>query len=93
MKRLFIIGASILQLPAIKRARELGHYVGVADYNPDAVGIPFADEYFNVSTIDEEGICAAAKKFGADGIMTIATDMPMRSVAYTCDVWTGRCSN
>lgn len=85
MKRLFIIGASILQLPAIKRARELGHYVGVADYNPDAVGIPFADEYFNVSTIDEEGICAAAKKFGADGIMTIATDMPMRSVAYTCE--------
>ena len=85
MKRLFIIGASILQLPAIKRARELGHYVGVADYNPDAVGIPFADEYFNVSTIDEEGICAAAKKFGADEIMTIATDMPMRSVAYTCE--------
>ena len=85
MKRLFIIGASILQLPAIKRAKELGFYVGVADFNPDAVGIPFADEYFNVSTIDEEGICAAAESFGADGIMTIATDMPMRAVAYTCE--------
>lgn len=85
MKRLFIIGASILQLPAIKRAKELGFYVGVADFNPEAVGIPFADEYFNVSTIDEESVCEAAKEFRADGIMTIATDMPMRSVAYTCE--------
>lgn len=84
MKRLFIIGASVLQLPAIKRAKELGYYVAVADYDPAAVGIAYANEYFNVSTIDEQGIYEAAKKFGADGIMTLATDMPMRSVAYAC---------
>lgn len=84
MKRLLIIGASILQLPAIKRAKELGHYVAVADYNPQAIGIPYADEYFNVSTIDEEGVYQAAKAFKADGIMTLATDMPMRAVAYAC---------
>ena len=75
MKRLLIIGASILQLPAIKKAKELGFYVGVADYNPNAIGIPYADEYFNVSTIDEEGVCEAARAFGADGIMT---DYPHR---------------
>ncbi|NLY08795.1 MAG: ATP-grasp domain-containing protein [Tissierellia bacterium] len=63
----------------------MGLYVGVADYNPQAIGIPYADEYFNVSTIDEEGVYEAAKSFGADGIMTIATDMPMRSVAYACE--------
>ncbi|MBE6807665.1 MAG: ATP-grasp domain-containing protein [Ruminococcaceae bacterium] len=85
MKRLFIIGASILQLPAIKKAKELGYYVGVADYNSKAVGIAYADEYFNVSTNDQEGIYEAAKAFGADGIMTLATDMPMRSVAYACE--------
>lgn len=84
MKRLFIIGASLLQLPAIKRAKELGYTVAVADYDPAAVGIPYADAYYNVSTNDPEGVCAAARAFGADGIMTLATDMPMRSVAYTC---------
>lgn len=84
MKRLFIIGASILQLPAIQKAKALGHYVAVADFNPNAVGIPYADEYYNVSTIDEEGVYEAAKAFKADGIMTLATDMPMRSVAYAC---------
>lgn len=84
MKRLMIIGASILQLPAILKAKELGYYVAVADFNPNAIGIPYADEYYNVSTIDEEGVYQAAKAFGADGVMTLATDMPMRSVAYTC---------
>ncbi len=82
MKRLLIIGASILQLPAIRKAKEMGLYVGVADYNPKAVGIPFADAYYNVSTIDEDGVCQAAKAFCADGIMTLATDMPMRALAY-----------
>ena len=81
MKKLLIIGASILQLPAIKKAKGLGYYVGVADFDPNAVGIKFADEYFNVSTIDAPGVSELAKRFKPDGIMTLATDMPMRSVA------------
>lgn len=81
MKKLLIIGASILQLPAIRKAKELGYYVGVADYDPNAVGIKFADEYFNVSTIDIDGVSLVAEKFNPDGIMTLATDMPMRSVS------------
>lgn len=81
MKRLLIIGASILQLPAIKKAKEMGLYVAVADYNPNAIGIKYADEYFNASTIDEGAICKVAQEFKPDGIMTLATDMPMRSIA------------
>lgn len=86
MKRLFIIGASVLQLPAIQKAKEMGLYVAVADFNPKAVGIPYADKFYEVSTIDEEGIYQAAKDFRADGIMTLATDMPMRSVAYATSI-------
>ena len=81
MKRLLIIGASILQLPAIRCAKELGYYVGVADYDNKAIGIPYADEYFNVSTIDIEGITKTAREFKPDGIMTLGTDMPMRAIA------------
>ena len=81
MKKLLIIGASILQLPAIKRAKELGYYVAVLDFNPNAVGIEFADEYFNASTIDIDAVVEVARKFRPDGIMTLATDMPMRSIA------------
>ncbi len=85
MKKVLIIGASILQLPAIKRAKELGYFVGVIDYNPDAIGVPYADEFFNVSTIDIEGVVKTAEAFQPDGIMTLATDMPMRSIAAACE--------
>ena len=85
LKKVLIVGASAWQVPMIKRAKELGYRVAVVDYNPDAVGIKFADEYFNASTIDPEGVCKAAQEFGADGITTVATDMPMRAIAYTCE--------
>lgn len=84
MKKILIIGASVLQLPAIKKAKDKGFYVGVVDYNPNAVGIAYADEFFNVSTIDVEGVVTVAKEFQPDGIMTLATDMPMRSIAAAC---------
>ncbi|MDY4042415.1 MAG: ATP-grasp domain-containing protein [Marinifilaceae bacterium] len=81
MSKILIIGASVLQLPAIKKAKEMGLEVAVADYNPNAIGISYADKYFNVSTIDVEAICNIAREYQPDGIMTLATDMPMRSVA------------
>lgn len=81
MKKLLIIGASVLQLPGILKAKEMGLHVGVVDYNPQAVGIAYADEYFNASTMDEEAVVKAAEAFQPDGIMTLATDMPMRGVA------------
>lgn len=84
-KKVMIVGASAWQVPMIQKAKELGYRVGVVDYNPKAVGIQYADEYFNASTIDPEGVCEAARRFKADGITTVATDMPMRAIAYTCE--------
>lgn len=81
MKKILIIGASILQLPAIKKAKEAGYYTIVADFNPEAIGIQYADEYHNVSTIDENGITVLAERVKPDGIMTLATDLPMRALA------------
>lgn len=83
-KKIIIVGASALQIPMIKKAKELGYKVGVVDYNPNAPGIEHADRYFNVSTIDPEGVCKATKEFEADGITTVGTDIPMRAIAYTC---------
>jgi len=87
MKRLFIIGASVLQIPAIKKAKELDLFVGVVDMNPRALGIEFADKFYEVSTIDIEGVIEAAKDFKPDGVLTIATDMPIRSVAAVAGIF------
>lgn len=85
MKRLMVMGAAIEQVPGIKKAKEMGYEVAVIDYNPRAVGIPFADKFYNVSTIDPEGVLDAAKDFKADGFLTLATDLPMRAVAYASE--------
>lgn len=81
MKRIMIVGASAGQIPLIKRAKELGYYVAVADMNTKAIGIPLADEFYNASTIDEAAVTEAAKAFHPDGITTMQTDMPMRAIA------------
>lgn len=80
-----IVGASVLQLPAIKKAKEMGLEVAVVDYNPQAIGIAFADKYYNASTMDEDAVMKAAEDYRPDGIMTLATDMPMRGVAKSSD--------
>ena len=84
-KKLFVIGASDFQLPAILKAKEMGLTVCVADMNAKAVGVPYADEFFCVSTIDEKGIAKVAQEAKVDGIVTLCTDMPMRALSYTCE--------
>ncbi|MCR5596218.1 MAG: ATP-grasp domain-containing protein [Lachnospiraceae bacterium] len=82
MKKIFILGASALQIPMIQKAKENGLYVYALDYNPSAVGIPFADEFLCISTIDREAVLAAAKKYKPDFIMTSTSDMPVRTAAW-----------
>ena len=81
-KKIMILGASILQLPAILKAKEIGLQVVLVDMNPNAVG--FKEEGVIkevISTIDVSAVVECAKKYRVDGIMTLASDMPMRSVA------------
>lgn len=81
MLKLLIVGASVLQIPAIEKAKKSGFWVGVIDLNPEAPGVKLADQFYKVSTTDINGVVAAAHNFKPNGIMTLATDMPMRSVA------------
>lgn len=82
MKKIFILGASSLQIPAIKKAKEKGLYVYALDYNPEAEGISLADEFLCISTIDKEAVLEAAVKYKPDYIITSTSDMPVRTVAW-----------
>lgn len=80
-----ILGASILQLPAIEKASEMGLEVIVVDMNPEAIGFSVPGVVKEViSTIDTLAILEAAKRHMINGIMTLASDMPMQSVAVVC---------
>ncbi len=81
-KTIMILGASILQLPAIEKAAEMGMKVVALDMNPDAIGFGVPGVIKEViSTIDIPAAVKAAKKYQIDGVMTLATDMTMRTVA------------
>jgi biotin carboxylase len=85
MKKIMILGAGIFQLPAIRKAKDFGYHVIVVDADPNAPGMIFAHEPVLISTIETEKILRIAAEKQIDGIMTLATDLPIRSVAAVAE--------
>jgi len=85
MKRLLMLGGAMQQIPIIKMAKEMGHYVITCDYTPENPGHKFADEYYNVSTTDLDGVLELAKKVKPDGIIAYASDPAAPTAAYVSE--------
>lgn len=85
MKKVLMLGGSLYQTFAIKKAKELGLHVITCDYLPDNPGHQFADEYYNVSTTDKEAVLALAKKLNVDGVVAYASDPAAPTAAYVCE--------
>lgn len=85
MKKILMLGASMQQIPAIKRAKEMGFYVITCDYLPDNPGHKYADEYHNVSTTDLDGVLALSKELLIDGIVAYASDPAAPTAAYVAE--------
>ena len=81
MARILVVGASSLQLPLIRAAKARGHFVVVADRDPNAVGVRFADVFSLASTVDADAIARTAVEFLVDAVVTAATDQPLLAVA------------
>lgn len=85
MKKLLMLGGSLYQTFAIKEAKRLGYYVITADYLPSNPGHKYADEYYNVSTIDKESVLALARKLKIDGVVAYASDPAAPTAAYVAE--------
>ena len=90
MKNILILGAGLMQKPAILSAKEIGFHTIVIDADKNAVCIPLADEFFQVDLKDKEGIlklCTRLKNEtdgGLAGVFTAGTDFSA-SVSYVCE--------
>lgn len=84
-KTIMIIGGGLLQLPAIQTAKKMGLQVIVTDYNPEAVGMKFADIPLVISTRDFEGTVREARRQNKltpiNGVLTVGTDASMTVAA------------
>lgn len=81
-KKMMILGASELQVPAIRKAKELGYQIILVDYNPEAVGFELADVKLVVSTLDQEEVYRQALHYQPDVVITSTSDGPVRTAAY-----------
>ncbi|MFF5993404.1 ATP-grasp domain-containing protein [Lysinibacillus sp. KU-BSD001] len=85
MKKLLMLGGSPSQVVAIKKAKEMGYYVITCDYLEHNPGHQFADEYYNVSTIDKEAVFTLAKSLNIDGVLCYAADSGAPTAAYVAE--------
>lgn len=91
-RNLAIIGASYLQLPLIKKAKDMGYTTHVFAWASGDVGETEADHFYPVSIVEKEDILAKCQQIGICGICSIASDLAMVTVNYVAEKM-GLCGN
>lgn len=89
-RTVMIVGGGLLQVPAIRIAREMRLHTIVTDYNPNAPGLALADIPVVMSTKDIEGTVRVGKEHRGriHGVLTVGTDasMTVAAVAHALDL-------
>lgn len=76
-KKLLVLAAGILQVPVIKKAKEMGIYVIAADGDPNAVGLKYADKAIVVNITSEEDVLKVAREEQIDGVIHPCSEVSM----------------
>ena len=84
-ENLAIIGASYLQLPLIKKAKEMGYITHVFAWAANDVGETEADFFYPISITDVDKITDKCREIGICGICSIATDLGNYAVNYVAN--------
>lgn len=85
MKKILIIGAGTEQISVIQKAKELGHFVIVTDFNPKAPGIKYADKFYLASTTDGPENVKVGKQENIDAVLTVCSETAVPTVAYVAE--------
>lgn len=80
MKALVLAGG-FPQITLIKQLRSRGIETVLADYFENPVAKPYADKFYQASTLDIEAITEVAKKEQVDFLITVCTDQALLTVA------------
>lgn len=84
-KNIAIIGASYLQLPLIKKAKEMGYCTHVFAWAANDIGEKEADYFYPISIIEKEEILKKCNEIGICGICSIASDLATITVNYVAE--------
>lgn len=81
-KKIAIIGASYLQEPLIRKAKNMGLETHVFAWKANDVGEKIADYFYPISIIEKEKILQKCKEIKIDGICSIGSDLAVITVNY-----------
>lgn len=76
-----LLGGGVPQIAAIKELKKRGITVLLADMSENVVARQYADEFYNVSTLDKEGIKNLAVEQKVDFLISVCTDQALQIVA------------
>lgn len=77
MKKLLVLAAGILQVPVIKKAKEMGYYVIAADGDSNAIGLQYADKPIVINITSEEDVLRVAREERIDGVIHPCSEVSM----------------
>ena len=85
MKKIAIIGATYLQEPLIRKAKEMGLETHVFAWAANDVGEKIADFFYPISIIEKEEILGKCIELEIDAICSIASDLAVITVNYVAE--------
>lgn len=80
--KLAVIGASYLQLPIVRKAKQMGIEVHCFAWADGAVCKDVADYFYPIDVKEKEKILELCERIGINGITTIAADLPVPTINY-----------
>ena len=84
-KTLAVIGASYLQLPLVRKAKDMGLRVVCFAWADGAVCADECDMFYPISIVEKERILEICRRERVDGVTSIASDVAVPTIAYVAE--------
>ena len=85
MKKLLILGANPETVSLVLKAREMGIYTIVTDYDPGAFAKNYADQAENVNAVDVDALVELARREKVDGVVVGVAEALLPAYCMVCE--------
>ncbi len=80
-----VLGAGVMQLPLIKKIREMGHFALVVGIKGNYPGLQFANQAEFVDFNDADKVVELGRKEKIDAVWTCGLDMPVKTMSIVSE--------
>lgn len=85
MKKILILGANPETVSLIEKAKEMGLYTIVTDYDPNAYAKQYADEAAGIDAVDVDRLVALAEERNVSGVLVGVAEALLPAYCEVCE--------